>query len=79
MARLFTAFVGAAGGFMLFAQDALAAHREGPVAPTTSSGIAWTTIGIWSAIGLGIVLVAAWLAFEGRRHQWHPPHRPVHN
>jgi hypothetical protein len=79
MARLVTTLVGAVGGCLLFAQEALAMHREGPVADASSSGFPWTTVGIWLAIGLGIVLVVAWVASEARLHHWHPPHRPVHN
>jgi hypothetical protein len=79
MARLVTALIGAAGGFMVFAQDALAMHKEGSTASASSSGFPWATVGIWLAIGLGIVLVVAWVAAEGRRHHWHLPHRPVHN
>lgn len=80
MARLVATLVGVAGGFMVFAQDALAMHKEGYTAPAASSGgFPWSTVGMWAGIGLGIVLVAAWVAAEGRRHHWHPPHRPVHN
>ena len=78
MLRFATLLVALAGGAMVFVQDALAMHDVGHRTVTTSSGWPWDTIGLWSGIGVAIVLVAAWLAFEGRRHHWLPPHRPVH-
>jgi hypothetical protein len=75
MRRIATSLVVVAGGFLLFVQDALAMHNVDH--RVTSSGFPWHTVGIWSGIGVGIVLLGTWLVAEGRRRHWHPPHRPV--
>jgi hypothetical protein len=77
MARVAKILAGVAGGFMVFVPDALAMHDVGHRTVSTSS-VPWDTIGLWSGIGVAIVLVVVWLAFEGRRHHLLPPHRPVH-
>ncbi len=76
MRRIAAVFVTAAGGFLLFVEDAFAMHDVGHA--DVSSGIQWGTVALWTGIGVGIVLLATWLMVEGRRHHWALPHRPVH-
>lgn len=76
MRRIATTLVTAAGGCLLFAQDAFAMHDFGH--RDISSGIPWDTVALWSGIGVAVVLVAVWLMVEGRRRHWLPPHRPIH-
>ena len=78
MARLATIVVAVAGGLLLFVEDALAMHDLGHRVTSSSSGFAWDTFGLWMGIGVAVVLLVVWLAYEGRRHHWLPPHRPVH-
>lgn len=75
MARLTAVFVGVVVGAMVLASDALAVHNLGH--PAVSSGIPWDTVALWGGIGVAVVLLAAWLAFEGRRRHWLSPHGPV--
>lgn len=77
MRRIATSIVVVAGGCLFFAQDALAKHIEYSGASSSSSGFPWHTVALWGGIGVGIVLLGTWLLVEGRRHHWHPPHRPV--
>jgi hypothetical protein len=76
MRRFWTTLGVAVVALVLGTPDALAMHSAGGTTP--SGGFPWDTVLIWGAIGVGIVLVLAWIAVEGRRHHWHLPHRPVH-
>jgi hypothetical protein len=73
--RIATTLVAVAGGLLLFVPDALAVHNIDHT--NASSGFPWHTVGLWGGIGVGVVLLGTWLMVEGRRHHWHPPHRPV--
>lgn len=78
MRRIATTLVGVVGGFLLFAGDALAGpFPDGYGRSATSFSAPSQTVGLWAAIGVGIVLTVAWLVYEGQKHEWHPPHRPV--
>ena len=78
MRRIATTFLVVVGGFLVFAQDAWAGpFPDGYGRSASSFGAPSHTVGLWAAIGVGIVLVVAWLVYEGQKHEWHPPHRPV--
>ena len=80
MRRIVTSLVAVAGGCLLFAQDALAMHVEGSMygsSTASSSGFPWNTVALWGGVGVAVVLLGTWLLVEGRRHHWHPPHRPI--
>ncbi len=75
MRRFAASVVAVAGGAMLFVPNALALHNYGHPTP---GGFPWETVVLWGAIGIGVVLLAAWFGLEARRHHWLPPHRPIH-
>ncbi len=76
MRRIAVTFVAAAGGYLLFVQDAVGMHNVDH--RDISSGVQAGTVALWAGFGVGIVLLATWLFIEGRRHHWHPLHKPVH-
>ncbi len=57
--------------------DALALHGPRHATLSSGGGFPWETVLLWTAVGVFVVLILAWVVDAGRRRHWHL-HRPAH-